>query len=272
MTFRPTPSTRLPLRASFAAAAVAGVTVLAACGNTGTGDTAAFVPAKTTASSSTSPAAPSTSSSPSAGSSTSKSSSSSTTARPSRAAEKKVSRSTARSKPVVSLITDTVRIAPDTVRHTDSKLAKGTSKVVRQGVAGAQQVTIQRTKIGQQVTSSKVIKRVTTKAAVNKIITVGTKAPVATTAPAGGGANSSSGLDLRRTGMWNTIASCESGGNWSINTGNGYYGGLQFNAGTWLANGGGRFAARADLASKGQQITIANHLYDQAGGSPWGCA
>lgn len=169
-------------------------------------------------------------------------------------------------------MTATVGISPDTVRRIDSTLAKGTSKVVRQGVPGSQQVTTRRTTVGQRVIASNVIKRVTTKAAVDTIVAVGTKAPVATTPPAGGGASSSTGLNLRRSGMWDKIASCESGGNWSINTGNGYYGGLQFNAGTWLANGGGRYAARADLASRGQQITIANHLYDRAGGSPWGCA
>ncbi|XAS76248.1 resuscitation-promoting factor [Dermatophilaceae bacterium Sec6.4] len=178
-------------------------------------------------------------------------------------------------------MTDTVRIAPNTVRRTDSTLAKGRQKVLREGVSGIQQVTTRRTSVGQRVTASNVIKRVTTRAAVDRIIAFGTKAPVASpprttppvrTPPTGGGGSSTSGLDLRRSGMWNKIAACESGGNWSINTGNGYYGGLQFNAQTWLANGGGRFAARADLASRGQQITIANHLYDQAGGSPWGCA
>ena len=61
--------------------------------------------------------------------------------------------------------------------------------------------------------------------------------------------------------MWDRIAQCESGGNWHINTGNGYYGGLQFAQSTWLANGGADFAARADLASREQQITVANRLY-----------
>lgn len=72
--------------------------------------------------------------------------------------------------------------------------------------------------------------------------------------------------------MWDRIAQCESGGNWSINTGNGYYGGLQFAQGTWAAMGGTAFAPRADLASRAQQITIANKLYAQAGLQPWGCA
>ena len=71
---------------------------------------------------------------------------------------------------------------------------------------------------------------------------------------------------------WDAVAQCESGGNWSINTGNGYYGGLQFATASWLANGGDDFAPRADLASRAEQITIANRYYAKAGLSPWGCA
>ena len=48
---------------------------------------------------------------------------------------------------------------------------------------------------------------------------------------------------------WSGVAQCESSGNWSINTGNGYYGGLQFSSPTWLGHGGGQFAPRADLAA-----------------------
>ena len=72
--------------------------------------------------------------------------------------------------------------------------------------------------------------------------------------------------------MWDRIAQCESGGNWHINTGNGYYGGLQFDEASWLANGGGDFASRADLASRAEQITVANRYYAKAGLGPWGCA
>lgn len=68
---------------------------------------------------------------------------------------------------------------------------------------------------------------------------------------------------------WDAVANCESGGDWSINTGNGYYGGLQFDYGTWLSNGGGQYARRADLASREQQIAIANILYSHRGLSPW---
>jgi hypothetical protein len=68
---------------------------------------------------------------------------------------------------------------------------------------------------------------------------------------------------------WDGVAACESGGDWSINTGNGYYGGLQFDSGTWLSNGGGAYAPRADLASRDQQIAVANRIYASRGSSPW---
>ena len=71
------------------------------------------------------------------------------------------------------------------------------------------------------------------------------------------------------TRTWDRIAHCESGGRWHINTGNGFYGGVQFDRGTWLANGGGKYAARADLATREEQIDIASKLYAKRGSSPW---
>jgi hypothetical protein len=68
------------------------------------------------------------------------------------------------------------------------------------------------------------------------------------------------------TTVWDALAMCESGGRWSINTGNGYYGGLQFSAATWLAYGGGAYAPTANLATKEQQIAIATKLRDARGG------
>jgi hypothetical protein len=68
---------------------------------------------------------------------------------------------------------------------------------------------------------------------------------------------------------WDRVAECESGGNWSINTGNGYYGGVQFDYGTWLGAGGGVYAQRADLASKREQIVIAERVRADRGLSPW---
>jgi hypothetical protein len=68
---------------------------------------------------------------------------------------------------------------------------------------------------------------------------------------------------------WDGVARCESGGNWHINTGNGFYGGVQFSASTWLAYGGGSYAHRADLASKSAQITIAEKVLRGQGRGAW---
>ncbi|MFD8643672.1 transglycosylase family protein [Streptomyces zaomyceticus] len=68
---------------------------------------------------------------------------------------------------------------------------------------------------------------------------------------------------------WDRVAQCESGGNWSINTGNGYYGGLQFSASTWAAYGGTAYAATANQASKSQQIAIAEKVLAGQGKGAW---
>jgi resuscitation-promoting factor RpfA len=69
--------------------------------------------------------------------------------------------------------------------------------------------------------------------------------------------------------VWDVVAACESGGNWAINTGNGYYGGLQFSPSTWKSSGGGTFAARADLASRAEQIVTAQRVLKSQGPGAW---
>ncbi len=69
--------------------------------------------------------------------------------------------------------------------------------------------------------------------------------------------------------VWDAVAQCESSGNWRINTGNGYYGGLQFVQGTWEGYGGLRYAPRADLASKEQQIAVAERTLQGQGAGAW---
>ncbi|MEU2715153.1 transglycosylase family protein [Streptomyces sp. NPDC007205] len=70
-------------------------------------------------------------------------------------------------------------------------------------------------------------------------------------------------------GVWDRIAQCESGGNWHINTGNGYYGGLQFSAGTWRAYGGTAYAPTADQASRSAQIAVAGKVQQAQGWGAW---
>ncbi|WP_406370634.1 LysM peptidoglycan-binding domain-containing protein [Streptomyces sp. NBC_00647] len=71
------------------------------------------------------------------------------------------------------------------------------------------------------------------------------------------------------SGVWDRIAQCESGGNWHINTGNGYYGGLQFSAGTWRAYGGTAYAPTADRASRSAQIAVASKVQRAQGWGAW---
>lgn len=68
---------------------------------------------------------------------------------------------------------------------------------------------------------------------------------------------------------WDVVARCESGGNWAINTGNGYHGGLQFAPGTWSGHGGGEFAPTANLATREEQIAIAERVLATQGRGAW---
>jgi len=69
--------------------------------------------------------------------------------------------------------------------------------------------------------------------------------------------------------VWDAVAACESGGNWTINTGNGYYGGLQFSSATWNAYGGTRYASTANRASKSAQIATAQRVLAAQGPGAW---
>ena len=103
-------------------------------------------------------------------------------------------------------------------------------------------------------------KRPVRQAAILLTATAAVAAPLSSTF---NGANAATG----RT--WDRLAQCESGGNWHINTGNGYYGGLQFSAGTWSAQGGGRYASRADLATREEQIIVAERVLRSQGWGAW---
>jgi resuscitation-promoting factor RpfA len=70
-------------------------------------------------------------------------------------------------------------------------------------------------------------------------------------------------------GEWDRVAGCESGGNWAINTGNGYQGGLQFSPSTWSSHGGGEYAPAAHLATKDEQIAVAERVLASQGRGAW---
>jgi hypothetical protein len=96
-------------------------------------------------------------------------------------------------------------------------------------------------------------------------------------AAATGGAVMVAGLGMAGAGVaeastpavWDDVAQCESSGNWSINNGNGYYGGLQFSRSTWNAFGGGSYAATADKATKAEQIAVAQRTLQAQGPGAW---
>ncbi|MFB6812282.1 transglycosylase family protein [Streptomyces sp. NPDC056387] len=98
-----------------------------------------------------------------------------------------------------------------------------------------------------------------------RIVTLAGVAGVAVAAPlmAAGSASAATASE------WDRVAQCEAGGNWSINTGNGYYGGLQFSSSTWAAYGGKAYAAQANQASKSQQIAIAEKVLKGQGKGAW---
>ncbi|GAB3487165.1 transglycosylase family protein [Amycolatopsis cihanbeyliensis] len=152
----------------------------------------------------------------------------------------------------VSVVNETETIEPPVQTINDSTMEKGTEEVEEEGEAGERIVTYRVTKkndkeVAREELSTKIVKE-----AEPKVVRVGTKEPEVP--PVTGGA------------VWDRLAECESGGNWSINTGNSYYGGLQFNKGTWDAYGGSQYAAYPHQASREQQIAIATKLRDDRGG------
>jgi hypothetical protein len=112
--------------------------------------------------------------------------------------------------------------------------------------------------------------RVTPRAASVPTTTPATTTPPTTVAP-----RRAAPVAAAPTGIWDSIAACETNGNWAANTGNGYYGGLQFLLSTWLRLGGGTYASSPNLASRDQQISVAERVVAAEGGSyrAWGaCA
>jgi resuscitation-promoting factor RpfB len=184
---------------------------------------------------------------------------------------------------VRKVVTVNQTIGYSTSTRQDSSMYKGESNVARDGKPGVRAMKYSLVFIDGKQTSKILMSSRTVTAPVSKIEQVGTKDRPAPPPPpsTGGSSGGSSGGSIGGSGggatpppntsglNWDAVAQCESGGNWHINTGNGFYGGLQFDYSTWLSNGGGAYAPRADLASREQQIAVANRLYAARGSSPW---
>ena len=175
-------------------------------------------------------------------------------------------------KPGDRIVLDRVRIVRkhfsaetvpfSTVTHDDSTMLEGHSSVVRSGRAGLRDVTYRIVFRNGHLVARKVLSQDVLRAPVARVERVGTKAAPAPTTTS----NFASGSTV-----WDALAKCESGGNWATNTGNGYYGGLQFSLGTWQAYGGSGLPSNA---SRETQIAIATKVRDASGGyGAWpGCA
>ncbi|RKT83547.1 Uncharacterized conserved protein YabE, contains G5 and tandem DUF348 domains [Saccharopolyspora antimicrobica] len=146
-----------------------------------------------------------------------------------------------------TVINVTMPVEPPVREIVDNTMFKGEERVEFPGVAGEKIVTTRvTTRNGEEVNRETVGEKIT-KEAQEKVVRVGGKQPPT-------------------SGVWDKLAQCEAGGNWSINTGNGYYGGLQFNKSTWDAYGGDQYAPYPHQASREQQIAVAEKVRAARGG------
>jgi uncharacterized protein YabE (DUF348 family) len=165
----------------------------------------------------------------------------------------------------------TEEVAFDSMSTESAELFKGEKKITQAGVAGKVDKTFKLVLVDGREASRTLVSEAVSVQPVTEKVTVGTKAKPAATAAAAGSNTGTAAPAMMNEAMWDKIAQCESTGNWSINSGNGYYGGLQFDIRTWIGSGGGAYAPNASLATKAQQIDIANRVYAQRGLQPWGC-
>lgn len=145
-------------------------------------------------------------------------------------------------------------VVPPEQKTDDPTLVKGKTEVDKPGVPGEQTVTYRITTTNGRQSARVKLSAVVTKPAVPAVVRVGTK-PGPPPVPAGG--------------IWDAIAACESTGNWHINNGNGFFGGVQFTQQTWNAFGGDQYAPRADLATRDEQIAIAKKVQQAQGWGAW---
>jgi uncharacterized protein YabE (DUF348 family) len=150
---------------------------------------------------------------------------------------------------------ETQPIAPPENKVEDPELEKDKTVVENPGVPGERTATVEVKTVNGVEAGRTELSATVIKEPVAAVVKVGTKQA---SAPA-----------VSNASTWDSIAQCEATGNWAINTGNGFYGGLQFTQSTWEAFGGGQYAARADLASREQQIAIGEKVRAGQGWGAW---
>lgn len=164
-------------------------------------------------------------------------------------------------------ITVTQPIDFATTTTDDANLAQGTQKVTQDGQPGSKNMIFTVVTVDGVEESRTLLREDITKQPVTKQVVVGTKpASTASTTASNTGAAAPT---VAGGSVWDSLAQCESGGNWATNTGNGFSGGLQFNGGTWQAYGGGAYAPSASQATREQQIAIAQKVQAAQGWGAW---
>lgn len=145
----------------------------------------------------------------------------------------------------------------------DPEMEEGTEEIREEGVLGEKQVIRHTVLVNGQPEDTFVASAHETREAKPAVIVRGTKKAEKE------GNTGAAAPAVADGSVWDAIAQCESGGDWSINTGNGYQGGLQFNPGTWAAYGGTAYAPTADQATREQQIAIAEKTQAAQGWGAW---
>ncbi|AIL96540.1 resuscitation-promoting factor [Corynebacterium ureicelerivorans] len=156
----------------------------------------------------------------------------------------------------------------------DATLEEGTEKVREKGEQGESKIIHRTVTVNGVVESANIAEEKVVKKAKPAVIARGTKKPApAASAPATTTARAATSTTAAPAvaggSVWDSIAQCESGGNWAINTGNGYQGGLQFSPSTWAGYGGTEYAATADQATREQQIAVAERVQAAQGWGAW---
>ena len=156
----------------------------------------------------------------------------------------------------VEKVTQRLPLQPNNQRIPDVDLNMSRQVVEDPGAPGTQDVTFAVARVNGVETGRLPVANVVITAARDGVLRVGAK-PGTEVPPISNGAT------------WDALSRCEAGGNWSINTGNGFYGGVQFDQNTWERSGGLRYAPRADLATREEQITIAEVTRARQGWGAW---
>jgi uncharacterized protein YabE (DUF348 family)/transposase len=153
-------------------------------------------------------------------------------------------------------VTQRMQVPPQVYRIADPTMNMSRQVVEDPGSPGTHDITFTEVMVNGVATERQVVRNAITAPARPTVLRIGAK-PGTAVPP------------VRNGTAWDAVAKCESSGNWAINTGNGFYGGVQFDQNTWKRHGGLRYAPRADLATREEQIAIAEVTKAKQGRGAW---